>query len=152
MSVRNVYHGIEPYTDKSEALLEEWLETSAVNAEAHYKKGKYFKWMHEVFGLPATLLPILFTPISGSLSDRPGIQYANLGVLALTGVLSGIHNFFDYARKSQRHFEYEAKYADLYTTIQVELTKERELRIRADRFVEMVQSDIDHLRASAPLL
>lgn len=142
----------EKYTLHNEALLKHWLKLARKNAEAHNKKGKSFKRRHELFGLPSTLLPLIFTPISGVLSDVEGMQYANVAVIATTGILNGVHNFFDYARKSQRHFDYEAKYADLATTIMVELSKDRNIRIRADRFIEMVQSKVDNLGANAPLL
>lgn len=142
----------EKYTSHNEGLLKHWLKIARENSTAHNKKGKKLKWRHELFGLPTILLPLMFTPISGILADEEGMQYANVAVIATTGILSGVHNFFDYARKSQKHFEYEAKYADLATTIMVELSKERSLRIRADRFIEMVQSKIDNMGASAPLL
>lgn len=142
----------ETYTDHSESLLKFWLKEAREQSQLHYKKGKSFKFKHEVFGLPATLLPLVFTPFSGVFANEEGMQYANVAVLATTGILSGVHNFFDFARKSQKHFEYEAKYADLATTIMVELSKVRDIRIRADRFVEMVQSKIDNFKANAPLL
>lgn len=142
----------EKYTPHNESLLKYWLQEARRSSAAHNAKGKRLKFRHELFGLPAILLPLIFATISGVLSDKPGIEYANVSVLALTGILSGVNRFFDYGPKSQRHFEYEAKYADLVTTVMVELSKERNLRIRADRFVEMVQSKVDNLGANAPLL
>lgn len=142
----------ELYTEHNENLLKYWLSLAREKTKAHNIKGKIFKRRHEVVGLPATLLPLIFTPISGVMANVDGIQYANVAVLALTGILSGIHNFWDLARRSQKHFEYEAKYADVVTTIMVELSKERSIRIRADRFIEMMQSKIDGLGANEPLL
>lgn len=142
----------EKYTIHNENLLKHWLKVARDNSAAHNAKGKQLKRRHEYFGLPSVLLPVIFTPISATLANVEGMQYANVAVLATTGILSGVHTFFDYARKSQRHFEYEAKYADLVTTIMVELSKKRDIRIRADRFIEMVQSKIDNLGANAPLL
>ena len=142
----------ETYTDSNEKLLKFWLKISKENSAAHYKKGKHFKSLHEYFALPATIVPIIYSPISGLLADRDGIQYANVAILALTGILSGTHAFFDFGRKSQKHFQFEAQYADVTSTILVELTKERRLRIKADRFIEMIQAKIDSLGASAPVL
>lgn len=142
----------EEYTEHSEALLKFWLKQAEKARDLHNKKGKSFKFKHEVTALPASLLPIMYSPISGLLSDEDGIEIANVIVLISTGLLSGIHSFFDYGRKSQKHFEYEAKYGDLATTILVELSKKRDIRIRADRFIEMVQSKIDNFAANAPLL
>jgi hypothetical protein len=142
----------EKYTIHNESLLKHWLKTSRENSSLHNLKGKSFKKKHEWVALPSILLPIVFTPIAGVLVNVEGMQYANVAVLGVTGILVGVHNFFDYARKSQKHFEYEAKYADLVTTIMVELSKTRDIRIRADRFIEMVQSKVDSLGANAPLL
>lgn len=142
----------EEYTEHSEALLTQWLKEAKDNSKAHNIKGRSFKKKHEWFGLPATLLPIVYSPIAGLLAGEPGTEIASVVVLVITGILSGIHTFFDFGRKSQKHFEYEARYSDLYTTIIVELSKKRELRIKVDRFVEMIQSKIDNLGANAPLL
>jgi len=142
----------EEYTDHSEALLKKWLNEAKENSKAHNIKGRSFKKKHEWFGLPATLLPIVYSPIAGLLAGQPGTEIASVAVLVLTGILSGVYTFFDFGRKSQKHFDYEARYSDLYTTIVVELSKKRELRIKVDRFVEMIQSKIDNLGANAPLL
>lgn len=142
----------EKYTVHNEALLKHWLKVSRNNSKAHNKKGKVLKKKHEYIGLPAVLLPVLFTPISGVLVNVEGMQYANVAVIATTGILNGVYTFFNFSMKSQKHFEFEAKYNDLATTIMVELSKKRDIRIRADRFIEMVQSKIDNLGASAPLL
>ena len=142
----------ETYTDFTENLLKNWLVLSKEKTIAHNIKGKRLKKLHEYVGLPAILLPVAFTPVSGLFSEEEWMRYANVIVLAVTGILSGTHAFFDYSRKSQLHFQYEAQYADVSSTIMVELTKERSIRIRADRFIEMIQSKIDNLGANEPLL
>lgn len=142
----------ESYTDKSESLLKYWLKTAEAKRDAHNIKGKSFKFKHEITALPAALLPIIYSPISGLLDDSQGVKVANVSVLITTGILSGVHSFFDFGRKSQKHFEYEAKYSDLVTTILVELSKKREIRIRCDRFLEMIQAKIDNYGANEPLL
>ena len=140
------------YTDATDALLEHWLGVSRKMAVAHNAKGKRFKFRHELIGIPATLLPIAYSPVPGLLSWMPWIEYVNVSVLITTGILSGIHSFYDFGRKSERHFQYEAYYSDLATTILVELSKRREMRICASRFVEMVQSKVDNYASNAPLL
>jgi hypothetical protein len=142
----------EEYTVYNETLLIQWLQIARTKSTAHNVGGKYFKFLHEFVGLPATILPIIYSPLSGVLADREGIQYANISILMITGLLSGIHTFFDFVRKSEKHFQYEGKYADLATTIMVELAKKREFRIRADRFVEMIQGQIDSFKSNEPLL
>lgn len=142
----------EEYTNHSEALLKHWLEEARKNKTAHNLKGRKFKRKHELFGLPSVLLPIVYSPIAGLLADEPGVNIASVCVLIVTGILSGVYTFFDFGRKAERHFRYEALYSDLATTILVELSKSRPIRIRADRFIEMMQSKVDNLGANAPLL
>ncbi len=142
----------EEYTDENENLLNLWLETAREKSEAHNIMGRRFKLKHEVVGLPAYVLPIAYSPLSGLFADEENIKYANVFVLVTSGLLSSVYTFFDFGRKSQRHFDYEARYSDLVTTIMVEMSKRREIRIRADRFIEMIQSKIDNLGANAPLL
>ena len=142
----------EEYTEHSEALLKHWLEETKTKSEAHNKKGKENKKKHEWTALPATIIPIIYSPISGLLAKENGIEIANVTVLIFTGILSGVHSFFDFSKKAERHFRYEALYADLGTNILVELSKKRELRIRADRFIEQIQARIDQYNSAAPLL
>lgn len=142
----------ESYTNENEELLKKWYDDARISSVAHNKKGRAYKYKHEIFGLPASLIPIMYSPIAGLYSEKNGVDVATAFVLVTTGVLNGVYTFFNFGTKMQRHFEYEAKYADLSTTILVELSKERELRIPADRFIEMVQSKIDNFGANAPLL
>jgi len=142
----------ETYSDHSEALLKNWLKIAEKNSEAHNKKGRHFKFMHEIVGIPAIIIPGAFSPIYGFLSDKEGIEIANIIVLIVTFILTTMLTFFSYQRKSELHFRAESNYADLYSTVLVELSKERNFRIRVDRFVEMIQAKIDFLGATSPLL
>lgn len=142
----------EPYTQKNEALLKEWMDEARSLSSKHNEKGRYYKYWHERIGFPATLLPVVYSPISGLLSNEPNIEIANVAVLITTGVLTGIHTFFDLGRKSQLHFDYENRYMDVCTTIRVELEKEPRFRMRCDRFIEIIHAKMDNLGASAPLL
>jgi hypothetical protein len=148
----HLYIPEEEYTIYNETLLIQWLKIARIRSTQHNVMGKKFKIYHEIFGLPAIILPIAYSPLSALLSFNSNIVYANVSILILTGVLSGIHGFFDFTRKSEKYFQYEAYYADLSTTIMVELSKRRDNRIRADRFVEMVQSKIDCYKSNEPLL
>jgi hypothetical protein len=142
----------EEYTQQSETLLKYWMKEAKELSNKHNIKGKNFKWKHELVGIPAMIIPIIASPISGLLADEPGIEIFNVVALISSGVLSGIYSFFNFSRKSELHFRYEANYQDLYTTILVELSKKRELRYKADRFIEQIQSKIDGYATNAPLL
>jgi hypothetical protein len=149
-SMRTIYE--EKWTDENEKLMKYWLKQCTTSSVAHNKKGRSFKFKYEIFGLPSSIVPLMYSPFAGLYSGNEGIEVANVVVLVFTGLLSGVNTFFNFGEKKQQHFEYEAKYSDVATTILVELAKERDFRIRADRFIEMIQAKIDNYSANAPLL
>jgi len=144
------YSDGEPYTEKNEKLLREYLDHSRVQSAKHYKKAKKLKLYHRVFGLPSMLIPLIYSPIAAFFKGEDGIDVATVCVLVTTAIFSGTTQFFNFSEKSQKHFEFEAKYADLITTINGELLKQRNYRIPASRFIAKVHSDFDHYGATAP--
>jgi hypothetical protein len=142
----------EPYSEQSEKLLKHWWETADQEKNKHYRKGKRCLFLHRCFAFPSVAIPAIYAPISGLFREENGIQIANAVIFALVALLSSVYTFWDFGTKSNKHFEYEAKYADICSTINVELVKQPKYRIPADRFVEMIQGKIDAYKAHAPLI
>ena len=142
--------GEEAWNHKHEALAEEWMQDAKEASAAHNIKAKEFKCKHVSVGLPAVILPIAMAPISSTLADEPGIQYANMSAFLVTGILSAVHAFFGFDKKYQQHMDFSARYSALYTDLRYELTKARRFRAPADEFLTRVQMKIDHLGSIAP--
>lgn len=142
--------GEEAWNHRHEELAQEWMELAKNNSEAHNATAKKFKFKHVAVGLPSVLLPIAMAPLSSTLADEPGIEYANMSAFLVTGVLSAVHSFFGFDKKYQQHMDFSARYSSLYTDLRYELTKARKFRAPADEFLMRTQMKIDNLGAIAP--
>lgn len=146
----NLVRREEPWTDTTEELAQQYMADAQVRSKSHEAMAKVFKKRHIIFGLPAILIPTLFTPFSTIFADQPGFEYANAGAYLTTAILTTVHNFFGFAFKYQKHMDYSARYADVVSDIQYEIAKGRKYRTPADQFLMRMQMKVDFLGATAP--
>lgn len=142
--------GEEEWSTEGEELAREWAQNAADASIAHNIAGKANKSKHVAIGLPAVLIPICMAPISATLADHNGIQYANMVGFLLSGCLTAVHSFFGYDKKHQKHMDFSARYSDLTTDVKYELSKARKFRISPDQFLLRIQMKMDNLGGSAP--
>lgn len=142
--------GEEEWNAKHEELAKEWGEKAQQASIDHNIMAKVFKKKHVGVGLPALLLPVAMAPLTTTLSDYDGIQYANMSAFLISAVLNAVHGFFSFDKKYQQHMDYSARYSDLNTDIKLEMVKARNFRVSADEFLTKVQMKFDNLGANAP--
>jgi len=144
------YRKNEKWSQAHEELLVKWRESSTKAAEEHNKSAKVNKSKHVIFGLPAILIPIVLSPVSIALDGNGALPYVSMVGFVTSGLFSAIHTFFDYSGKTQRHFDFEARYSDVVSTIDFELSKSRQYRRDSDEFLMDIQKTFDYLGSSAP--
>ncbi|MCP4483705.1 MAG: hypothetical protein GY823_03960 [Flavobacteriaceae bacterium] len=142
--------GEEAWSEETEKLAYEWAKNAKEASNAHNSAGKSHKSKHVGIGLPAVLVPIFMAPISATLAGFEGIQYANMAGFLVSGTLSAVNSFFGFDKKYQKHMDFSARYADVYSDVKYELAKARKFRIAPDRFLMRIQMKLDSLGASAP--
>lgn len=140
----------EDWTDQNESLAQKWLSVANENQDGHYKAGKKQKCNHVVFGLPAVLIPSIFAPLTAALGNIDGIQYISMSGFILSAIFSGVHTFFGFNQKYQKHMDYSARYGDVSSDITFELAKQRRFRMQPDQFLQKIQMKLDSLSANAP--
>jgi hypothetical protein len=140
----------ENWTDKNESLALEWQKKSEIASVAHNKSGLKNKFKHVITGLPAVLIPAIFAPLSVALEGVPGVEYVSMAGFIATGVFGGINGFFNYSNKHQKHMDFSARYGDVVSDVQYELSMQRPFRIAPDRFLMKIQMKLDNLSANAP--
>ena len=140
----------ENWTPENEQLAKDWLNEAKQSSDSHNNLGKTNKRKHAYTGLPALLIPCIFAPIVAAAGDFEGSQYLSMSGFIATGIFSTIHAFFDYKVKHQKHMDYSARYADVYTSVRYELTKGKKFRRAPDAFLQEIQSRMDFLSATAP--
>jgi hypothetical protein len=140
----------EPWDTSTEDLIKEWRESCSRLATAHEQSARACKRKHVLYGLPSLMIPMVMTPLSAALKDQDWISYVEMSAFMCTAVTSAMVQFFNFSGKTERHFSFSARYADLVTDIDQELAKPRHFRQQVDTFSLKVKMMYDALNRSAP--
>jgi hypothetical protein len=140
----------EPWDTSTEDLINRWRESCVSLAASHEQSARKCKRKHVFYGLPSLMIPMVMTPLSAALSDQDWISYVEMSAFMCTGITSAMVQFFNFSGKSERHFSFSARYADLVTDIDQELAKPRSFRQQVDTFSLKVKMMYDALNRSAP--
>jgi hypothetical protein len=133
---------------REETLLHKWQENMIEASKSHFKKAGRLKKLYRCFGLPATLIPISLSGLTGNIQLDP---LAVAILLFLSGVLMGVSTFLNFGQKSQMHYDYSTQYNELSKEIEMEICKPKRNRIPCDVFLERVRLKLQYLDASAPV-
>ena len=134
---------------REEILLKKWKDEMYANSKQHRKNGKKFKKLYAIFGVPATLIPIVMSGLTNQLENYPLAQSL---LMITTGTLVGISTFFNLGKKFAQHFEYEHRYDELAREIEKELQKPKRNRLACDVYMEKVYMKYCSLNARAPVI
>ena len=142
----------EPWNDKLEKYMGEYIKTATVRATQHEAAGYYFKKLNTRWGLPLVLLPMTMSPVSLMIGDIPGGDMIKASAFMLSGMIAGVYSFFRYGEKLEKHFGFAARYSDVVTDIQAILVKGRQFRGPADVFSTKIRMIMDNLAQTEPTL
>ena len=114
-------------------------------AATHGKAARKARLMYQSLGLPTVLIPL-----AGSVAAQFLPEAAVTTMMVASGLCAGVNAFLDYGAKSQRHFEYNARWMELASSIEFEMAKGRADRCAADVFLERLRNRTAALRAAEP--
>jgi hypothetical protein len=134
---------------RGEDLISSWCEKLKKSSIAHGKMGKVMKNRYTMVSLPAVIIPVVASSLSTVLQPYP---LAMTGLMLTTSIFTGINSFFNYGKKEQKHFEYEASYQKLANEIEKELSKPKKHRTACDLYLQIILSEMNRLDGSAPVL
>ena len=136
------------WESREEDLLKRWMSEMKESSIKQGKKARETKKLYALFGVPATLVPIVLSGLS-SLEIDPLV---NSLLMIMTGSLIGISTFFNLGKKFAQHFEYEHKYDELARELEKELKKPKRHRIACDVYMEKIYMTYNGLNARAPAI
>ena len=142
-----------PWTEQHETLLRAWTKDSAKRAKYHDKKRRMFNIVHHAVGIPSMLLPIILgttEDLMRSDGDTCGHNWLHLSLLIASGVLAGINQFVAPSKKSHVHSEYNAKFSEYITDVNLILCKSKAFRTPADVTLERASNVYNHLCETSP--
>lgn len=143
----------EPWDSKLEKYIDDICQAAEVNAKKHEEAGYHFKKRKSWFGLPTTVVPIIMSPVALILgSGSPYAVPISAVALLISGLSSGIYDFYDIGEQTQNNFNHSANFASLASDIRSEMIKTRQFRQAADVFIARIQMRYDNLAKVAPVL
>jgi len=150
----------EPWDDMIEQYMQKTLEICVMNSRLHMDTGYHFKRKRVMWGLPAVLVPIIMSPISlmiGWASEAQpdsitAADYVNACGFLVSGVITGVYNFFDYSTKMAKHFHQAGIYDLIKSDVESEMVKHRQFRIKADVFLTRIKMLMDNAAQTDPVI
>ena len=140
----------QPWTDKSEKFIRKIQQDCLNKAQAYDKASRDSKKKYTRYALPGVVVPIVMSVVSPHLPVE--YKYIDGISLASIAVLNGLSTFFNFGKKFSQYSEYNGKYSDLASYIEVELSKPKRFRVAADIFLERCSVRIADLNNNAPFL
>lgn len=134
---------------REEELLLKWMNEMYDNSKLHRKSGKKYKKCYAIFGVPATLIPIIMSGLTTQLKEYPLAQSL---LMITTGTLVGVSTFFNLGKRFAQHFEYEHKYDELARELEKELKKPKRHRLACDVYMEKIYMKYSGLNVRAPMV
>lgn len=85
----------------------------------------FHRRMHGRLAIPAVVVPILSAPLSQleSCDMTDWVKHVNTSIFVLLSLLSAVHTYFDFSRKSEKYMHSSHKYSELVGDIDLELSK-----------------------------
>lgn len=136
-----------PWEKREEDYLKHISDDVVGKALFHSKKTILYKRLFIIFGIPATLFPI----VAGGFNNHlPCNSFTNSMLMMTSGLLSGIVTFFNFSKREEKHNQYENLYTTLNEKINLELSKPKRHRIACDLFMESIKSNYVYLTQNEP--
>ena len=148
----NSRHGNhQPWSESVESFIKSFLDESEEGCTDHNKAAAYCLRCRNFWGFPPILIPLIMAPISTSpLNSSPNIEYIVMSSFIVCAMFSAVAQFFNYGRRSERHFTTAAKFEDLITDIKETLAKHRQNRGEAAVVMRTIRMRYDQIAESAP--
>ena len=140
----------EPWTDDIEDLIKHWRSHAIKMSEMHENAAYYVKGKHNMFGLPPIILPLSMTFISQIIPEEHTSTIVNGAMFLLSGLSGAVYKWLNLGEKYALHFQYSARYDDIITAIDTELSRQKKFRRPADVFVTEIRCKIDNLNHTSP--
>ena len=137
------------WTGKQEQILKEWKAEMIQRSEFHGLKGRKYRKLYNLFGLPSVIIPIVLSALSDTLK-KENYDLINALLLLSAGVFAGVNAFLNFGKKFANHIEFENRYDELARRIDKELAKPKKNRLACDVYMEKIQLRYSSLNVRAP--
>jgi hypothetical protein len=139
------------WNNRLETLFIHWAMECKENAKQHNNEAKRKKLLYRCFGIPAVIIPITMASANQLMGeDSYHSKLINSIGYLLTGALTAVNTFINYAAQYEKHYSAEVRYMELHTDIESILIKCKKDRQAADIVLERYKLKIEHVNEYAP--
>jgi hypothetical protein len=151
----------EKWSRRSEKLVMYFREHITEMTKNHEEIGYQLKKKNYCLSIPTFIFPLIMTfvqvvfiAIRNVCSDSTQIYYdiANGFMFLISSILNWYYTSQDLGTQSALHLQYSARYYDLLTRIDMELSRDRKYRIAPDVFITDLRCQINNLNQNGPTL
>lgn len=139
------------WDSRLETLMKGWGDECKEKSEAHNKAAKKKKCLHRSLAIPSIVLPLFMAAINQVYSEDVELSvWINSIGYFLSGSLTGINTFINYASQYEQHYIADARYYELFTEIESILVKKKKNRVQADVVLEQIKHKYENLNKNSP--
>lgn len=139
------------WNNRLETLFIHWAMECKEKAQKHNDEAKRKKILYRCFGIPAVIIPITMASANQLMGeDTYHSKLINSIGYLLTGALTAVNTFINYAAQYEKHYSTEVRYMELHTDIESILIKPKKDRQAADVVLERYKLKIEHINEYAP--
>lgn len=132
---------------REEKIFREWIIQSKKKVDFHQNKAKSCKIKNACLSIPAILIPIISSGLSGIL---PCSSMENSILMMIVGILNCVDTFFDYGRRREKHEVFSNRYFSLINEVESELSKPKRDRVACDVYLEKIKQMYNTLHLTEP--
>jgi len=140
------YRKIQKWDNKAETFLHNIIENIEEKIEFHKYNSRKYRVLHYTFGFFSTALPLL----SSGFIDLFDNKLFETKLLITIGLVNSISQFFRLETLHNKHLEYEDRFEELKTKIEVELTKPKSNRTSCEIFILKTTDKYNFLNYTGP--
>lgn len=146
------------WTDTTEQLLVRWGDHAACHQWLHFQSHNKYKNTNYSYSIPIIILSTITGTLNVGMNNVVPSDYMNwatigVGVVNIvTGIITTLQNFFQYAQLSEAHFNSYVGWSKLSRNITIECSIDRKFRKDADRFISQCRADYDRLIEQSPVI
>jgi len=140
----------QPWQPGTEKQLMQWATEAQVRSEVHESSAWRFKALRTWTGPPLLLLCVIMAPLCSMYAGSETMKKWQMWSFFTVGVGQGLLYMCDFSGRSERHFNFASRYADMYTDIMDTLLKPFRYRPLAEVFVAKVKTTRLHLSRNEP--
>lgn len=139
------------YTNEIETLFRQESEKSEGMGILHQKSHKKYNLYSVLINIPVIVLSSVVGFLS-TINMFPDQNYM-IGALSIfIAIIKTIDSYFSWTQRGESHRMVGLSYMKISKIIQIQLSLDRQHRIRAEDMLKVVQNDLQNLRESEPII